>query len=214
MRKIVLILALLIAGKSFAVFPVVDVGATEQLITSVANQVVILNNQYQMLKGIAKNGIHISDFTDTVNKLKRISDSGLAVSYATKDLDSKFNKVFGDGKSSEDQQKNQNQSMLDTALNTLKSASAQLSYVQKEARAVTEITNNSNSASGALAVAQGTNQLINSTNSQLQSLTTMTAQSSSIMATKMAQEAATNKAINEERAKSIRIYKYISSISV
>jgi len=203
MKKTLFILSLVLAKNSYAIvfpgMPVVDVGAVTELISSTANQAVMIDNQYQMLKGLAQGDIHVSDFSGTVDKLRNISDSGLAVSYATKDLDSKFGRVFGEDGTSADQQKNQNQSMLDSALNTFKSASEQLSYVQQQANAVTGITNASNNSSGVLAVAQGTNQLINSTNSQLQSITAMQAQANSLLATNMAEKAAANKAINKQR---------------
>lgn len=203
MKKTLFILSFVLVKNSYAIIfpgmPVVDVGAVTELISSTANQAVMIDNQYQMLKGLAQGDIHVSDFSGTVDKLRNISDSGLAVSYATKDLDSKFGKVFGEEGTSADQQKNQNQSMLDSALNTFKSASEQLSYVQQQANAVTGITNASNNSSGVLAVAQGTNQLINSTNSQLQSITAMQAQANSLLATNMAEKAAANKAINKQR---------------
>ena len=199
MKRSLIICSMLLFFKSFALWPVMDVGATTQLINSVANETVMINNQYQMLKGIAQGDIHVSDFSDTLNTLSDISNRGLAVSYATKDLDSKFGKVFGEEGSSADQQENQNQSMLDSALNTFKSASEQLSYTQAQANAVKSITNASNNANGVVAVAQGTNQLINSTNSQLQSMNTMQAQANSLLATNTAEKAATAKAINKQR---------------
>ena len=207
MKKTLFILSLILVKNSYAIvfpgMPVVDVGAVTELISSTANQAVMIDNQYQMLKGLTQGDIHVSDFTDNLNKLKNISDSGLAVSYSTKDLESKFNKVFGDDDdddSSAKKQKKQNQSMLDSALNTFKSASEQLSYAQQQASAVATITTASNNSSGVLAVAQGTNQLINSTNSQLQSITAMEAQQNSLLATKMAQKAAANKAVDKQRA--------------
>ena len=199
MKKIILLIPLMYCTKSFAMWPVIDVGAVTQLISATANQAVMINNQYQMLKSIAKGDIHVSDFTGTVNKLKNISDSGMAVSYATKNLDSKFNMVFGEEGTGAEQQANQSQSMLDSALNTLKTASTQLAYVQQQANAVSSITNASNSASGALSVAQGTNQLINSTNSQLQSMTAMQAQANSLLATTVAEKAAADKAVAKQK---------------
>ncbi|OIN82903.1 hypothetical protein [Francisella sp. TX07-6608] len=197
MKKIVLT-TMFISTQAYAVWPVVDVGAITQLSTSVANEAVMIENQYRMLKGIVQNGVSVSDFTGTVNKLKNISDAGLAVSYATEDLDAKFNNVFGDGDKYKDRHNKHNQSMLDSALNTLKASSQQLAHIQEQANATVNITDASNRADGILAVSQGTNQLIHSTNAQLQSLTAMQAQQSSLLATNTAKEAAKEKMAAEQ----------------
>jgi P-type conjugative transfer protein TrbJ len=203
-----MILIILLPVVSFAIYPVQDnmaistqIANGAKIVTSIANEGMMINNQVQMLKGIASDGFHVSDFRGNLSKIQDISQRGQAMSYASKNIDQKFDQLFGNkGDDALKKQNNADQSLLDTALATFKTASENINYTQEEAGGIAQITNSSNSEQGLRGVMQGTNQLLNANAAQMQNLSAMQAQENTLHATKAAAQAAKQKAANKQDA--------------
>jgi P-type conjugative transfer protein TrbJ len=165
----------------------------------ITNQASMIKNQAIMLKGISKDGFHLSDISGNLDKLQSISSSGLAISYASDDISSKFNQQFDNS----NDQSNRNytkhnqtmmQSVLDTSKGTLQTAQQQMNYTKTETTGLKQITSASNSATGLKAVIQGSNQLLDANASELQNIASMQAQQNSLIATKTAADASREQA--------------------
>jgi len=193
---------------SFAVYPVQDNMAISvqlqngaRIATSIVNEGMMINNQVQMLKGLSTDGFHVSDFRGNLNKIQDISQRGLAMSYASQNIDQKFDELFGDeGDDAVKKQKNASRSILDTAIATFKTASENIAYSQQEAGGIAQITSASNSEQGLRGVMQGTNQLLSANAAQMQSLAALQAQQNSLLATQAAAQASKDEAAKKQDA--------------
>lgn len=206
--KLPILVIILLPVISFAIYPVQDnmaistqIANGAKIATSIANEGMMINNQVQMLKGLSTDGFHVSDFRQNLDNIQEISQRGLAMSYASKNINQKFDELFGDeGDDAVKKQKNAHQSVLDTAIATFKTASENISYSQQEAGGIAQITNSSNTQQGLRGVMQGTNQLLSANAAQMQSLGSLVAQQNSLQATQAAAAAAKEEAANKQDA--------------
>lgn len=222
MHKLLGILLILIPFDAFCTMPVIDAssiaveiqnGAKSAVmitnqgksltneVSMIMNEVNMIKNQETMLKGIAKDGIHISDINDNLNQLNNISSSGLAITYATSDIKNKFDQQFGNKTPTDNYSKHNQtmmQSVLDSSRNTIQAAQSQMNYTQSETEGLKQITTASNSADGLKATIQGTNQLLDANASQMQNIASMQAQQNSLLAAQIAADASKEQAADQE----------------
>lgn len=165
-----------------------------------------VRNQYQQIKDaetqMKSTGFHhLSDFTKSANDVGNIASEGKAMTYSTKDLNTKFDKEFGSQKKGDKNWVDRENSMMDTVLDTskgtLNSANKQMAYTKGESGGLDQMVNHSDSADGTKAVLQGTNQLLDANAAQLQAVHQSLSQMQSQNATVAAANAAREKHANE-----------------
>ena len=167
-----------------------------QQIAMVKNQIQQLNNERRTLANF--NFHHLSDYTQAATSVGNIAAEGNALTYASTDINDKFEKNFGSDDSKHPNYANKMhgifQTVLDTSKGTLNSANKQMQMVQGETDGLNQIVNHSDSADGTKAVLQGTNQLLDANVAQLQSIKQGLSQLQSQEATSSAAQASQEEA--------------------